>query len=86
MKFRITPLNIVMAMAIVGFILMIIDHTPREAAAFGLLTKLLLGALVLICFVADLIFRFALKQLKRVWIIELAFIVIACLFFLILKK
>jgi len=47
---------------------------------------LILGCLVAVTFVTDLIFRFTLKDIKRIWLIESIFIVITAILMLILQK
>jgi hypothetical protein len=88
MNFRLTPLNIVMAIALAVLVMVLFESTGKGIVSetFSVMAKALLGALVVICFIADLIFRFAIKDLKRIWFIEMAFIAIAFLFFLILQK
>jgi hypothetical protein len=47
---------------------------------------LILGCLILVTFVTDMIFRFTLKDIKRIWVVELIFIFIAAILMLILQK
>ena len=72
MKFRLTPLNIVTALGL-GLL----------GGGFYLL---IIGCLVAVTFVSDMIFRFTLKDLKRIWIVELVFIVLTATIILILQK
>ncbi|MCZ4244465.1 hypothetical protein [Pedobacter punctiformis] len=90
MKLRITPLNIVAAISAVVAIYLFIKPvrlaTPGYSFNFnGLMASLLVG-LVVVSFITDLIFRFTLKDLKRIWIVEMVFIVIAIILMLILQK
>ncbi|MET4081672.1 quinol-cytochrome oxidoreductase complex cytochrome b subunit [Pedobacter sp. UYP30] len=88
MKLRVTPLNIVGAISVAYATYRIINPTQNGALHFntnGILI-LVLGCLAVVTFITDLIFRFTLKSLKRVWIVELIFIVIAIVLMLILQK
>jgi len=87
MKLRITPLNIIGAAAAVSSCYLFL--TPNASYpnmntnglfAWGLLI------LVLVTFITDLIFRFTLKALKRIWIVESIFIVITIILMAILQK
>ncbi|MFF5379934.1 hypothetical protein [Pedobacter suwonensis] len=87
-KLRVTPLNIVGA---IGLGLMVTGLFSEKSMAprqinFSGFYLLILGCLVLVTFVTDLIFRFTLKDIKRIWMVELLFIVIAAILMLILQK
>jgi len=87
-KLRVTPLNIVGA---IGLGLMVTGLFSEKITAPGQINfsgfyLLILGCLVLVTFVTDLIFRFTLKDIKRIWMVELLFIVIAAILMLILQK
>ena len=69
MKLRITPLNIIGAigLGLAAFtILSPKDHAPRHVDFSGFYL-LILGCLILVTFITDLIFRFTLKDLKKIW-------------------
>lgn len=87
MKFRITPLNIVTSLTLAFLVASIFQNKPAgqhfDLSAFY---KFILGCLILVTFITDLIFRFTLKDIKRIWIIELIFIFIAAVLMLILQK
>lgn len=88
MKLRITPLNIIGAagLGLAAFnILSPKDSTPRHIDMSGFYL-LILGCLILVTFVTDLIFRFTLKDLKRIWIVESIFIVITVILMVIIQK
>ncbi|WP_131536943.1 hypothetical protein [Pedobacter nototheniae] len=88
MKLRITPLNIVGA-ASLGLVVVNLFSTNEHAAKrvdFSSFYLLILGCLIVVTFITDLIFRFTLKDLKRIWIVELVFIFIAAILMLILQK
>lgn len=89
MKLRLTPLNIVTAIgiALLGSLLFQPNVDPAEHGVdTGIVYKLLCGTLIVVTVIADLIFRFTVKNLKRIWIIEMAFIIITIIMFLILQK
>lgn len=87
MKFRLTPLNIITAL---GLALLVASFfgpaTGKGQLNFGGFYKWLLLALVVVTFVSDLIFRFALKSLKRIWMVEMLFIAATAILILILQK
>nr|WP_199157996.1 hypothetical protein [Pedobacter sp. ASV2] len=88
MKLRITPLNIVGA-ASLGLVVVNLFSTNEHASKRVDLSSfylLILGCLIVVTFITDLIFRFTLKDLKRIWIVELVFIFIAAILMLILQK
>ena len=88
MNFRVTPLNIVSA---IGLGLVVVNlfseksTAPRHVNMDGFYL-LILGCLILVTFITDMIFRFTLKDIKRIWIVELIFIFIAAILMLILQK
>jgi hypothetical protein len=88
MNFRVTPLNIVSA---IGLGLVIVNLFSEKSAAprhvnLDGFYLLILGCLIVVTFITDMIFRFTLKDIKRIWIVELVFIVIAAVLMLILQK
>ena len=88
MKLRITPLNIIGAAGLGLAAFSIISpkgSTPRHVDMSGFYL-LILGCLILVTFVTDLIFRFTLKDLKRIWIVESIFIVITVILMVIIQK
>ena len=87
MKPRITPLNIISAIAFALLMVSFFQAKPvgRHVDMSGFY-KLILGCLILVTFITDLIFRFALKDLKRIWIIESIFIAITLILIVIIQK
>ena len=61
------------------------DNTPRHIDMSGFYL-LILGCLILVTFITDLIFRFTLKDLKRIWIVESIFILITAILMVIIRK
>ena len=88
MKLRITPLNIISAISL-GLVVVNIfsskSNTPKQIDMSGFYL-LILGCLILVTFITDLVFRFTLKDLKRIWIVESIFIVITVILMVILQK
>lgn len=88
MSLRITPLNIVSAIGLGLVTLNLLSEkttAPRHINMSGFYL-LILGCLILVTFITDLIFRFTLKDIKRIWVVELIFIVIAAVLMVILQK
>jgi hypothetical protein len=86
MKFRLTPFNIVTAFAIALLVILLFQSAPeRQPQMFASnAQKLVLSALVIVSFICDLIFRFSLKTLKKIWVVELVCIAIISIVILIL--
>ncbi|RZL22314.1 hypothetical protein [Pedobacter aquatilis] len=88
MNLRITPLNIVGAVALGLVVVNLLsekDNTPRHIDMSGFYL-VILGCLILVTFITDLIFRFTLKDLKRIWIVESIFVVTTIILMLIIQK
>ena len=87
-KLRITPLNIVAALALAFLIVSFFQPKPiaKGHVDVSSLYKMVLGALVVVSFITDMIFRFIFKELKRIWFVELFFIALTIVLFLILQK
>jgi len=88
MKLRVTPLNIIGAISL-GLVVVNLfstkENSPRQIDMGGFYL-LILGCLVLVTFITDLIFRFTLKDLKKIWIVESVFIFITAVLIVILQK
>ncbi|GAA3963560.1 hypothetical protein GCM10022246_15910 [Pedobacter ginsengiterrae] len=88
MNLRITPLNIVGAVALGLVVVNLLsekDNTPRHIDMSGFYL-VILGCLILVTFITDLIFRFTLKDLKKIWIVESIFVVTTIILMLIIQK
>lgn len=83
MKLRLTPLNIASALLLV---LLISPWLPGAETKTGVANAVLLCVLTLLSFVADILFRSFLRNLKRIWIIELLFIIFAAVLILIIHQ
>ena len=88
MKLRLTPFNIVIAFAIALLIIILFQPTPSGGPQIFAIKaqQWFLLALIVVCFITDLIFRFTLRSLKKIWIVELAFVLLLSILFLILQK
>lgn len=87
MKFRITPLNIVAAIAAcLGVYLLLNPKSSSPNINVNGLVAYLMFLYVLVAFVTDLIFRFTLKKLKKIWLAESLLIVLVVVLMLIFQK
>lgn len=88
MKLRLTPLNIVTALGIAFLVLSFFQPKTTSVGHVQMSTfyQLIFAALIVVTIISDLIFRFALKDLKRIWLIETVFIALTVVIFLILQK
>ena len=86
-KLRITPLNIVAALALAFLVAFFFESKPnRGHVDFSNLYRIVLCGLLVVAFITDMIFRFIFKELKRIWLVEMAFISLTIILFLILQK
>jgi hypothetical protein len=83
MKVKITPLNILLAalLTTLGYLLLFPDEN-----GWRFLGAVSLFILCAVCFIADMIFRFFLKDLKRIWIVEVCFIIFAVVLIVIIRR
>jgi hypothetical protein len=82
MNLRLTPLNIVSSLLIVGTAYLLIY--PNEDWAYpGILSILLLFVL---CFITDIVFRRLIRDLKRIWLFELLFIIFVGFLILLIRS
>lgn len=73
MKLRLTPLNIVIALLLVVVGYQFLDRAINS----NYFSYLYLLLIAFTCFIADMLFRRYSPDLKRIWIIELLFIIFA---------
>lgn len=88
MKVKLTPLNIITALCLVGCVMLLFDNSadvgPVNRAFNGLWIGIcLLGAFI--SFLSDMIFRKFIPVLRNLWVIECAFVVFTLVFLFILK-
>jgi hypothetical protein len=80
---RLTPLNILTSCLLVSIAYLII-YPDREG--WRLLGSISLLVIAVISGIADLLFRRWIKDLKRIWIIEIVFIIFAAISIVIIQK
>jgi hypothetical protein len=88
LKIKLTPLNIVSALALVIAALVLIEKRPPGYNSHINVTGLLTGFCLLvavIAFVSDLIFRKFIPSLKKLWVIEGVLIVFIVILIFIIK-
>jgi hypothetical protein len=83
LKLRLTPLNILTAVLVVSISYLLVDRDTEGWRVLGAIPLVLLAVL---SFITDLIFRRFVKDIKRIWIIELVFIIFATILMLLIQK
>ena len=83
MKLRLTPLNILTSIILVSIAYLLIY---QDAEGWRLLGTVSLIVIAILCFITDLIFRRFVKDLKRIWIIELVFIIFAAVLMVLIGR
>jgi len=81
MRTRVTPLNIASAVLLVMAALPLLGISETFAPAVNFYYYMLL---VVLCVISDLLFRSLLTNLKRIWIVELSFIIFVAIMIWIL--
>lgn len=88
MRLKITPLNILSAMALMLSVVLLVDHkrfvAPNNQNYIGLMVAFCL-LVVFASFLADQVFRKLVPSLGRIWVLELALIALAVITTLVLK-
>ena len=82
MKLRLTPLNIVSSLLLVSIAYQL--FFPDEIG-FNELGSIPLIILLFLSFVSDQIFRRLIPQLKRIWLIELLFLIFVVVLMILIK-
>ena len=82
MKLRLTPLNIVSSLLLVSIAYQL--FLPHEIG-FNELGSITLLILLILSFVTDQIFRRLIPQLKRIWLIELLFLIFVAVLMILIK-
>jgi hypothetical protein len=83
MKIRLTPLNVISSLLIIAIAWLFIFADENGWRKLGAVSLIILWVL---SFVSDIVFRSFLKDLKRIWIIELVFIIFVALLILIIQS
>ena len=82
MNLRLTPLNIVSSVLLVGIAWLLIfpDETGfRELGSIPLIVLLILS------FISDQVFRRLIPELKRIWLIELLFLIFVAVLMVLIR-
>lgn len=83
MNIRLTPLNIVCAVLLFSAVYLIV---LADQEGWRLLGTIPLLVLTVISFAADIFFRRAFVSLKRIWIVELVFIIFAVVLMFLIRQ
>jgi amino acid transporter len=82
-KLRLTPMNIISSVLIVSMAYLFIFADENGWSQLGTVPLLILFVL---SFVSDIIFRRLIKDLKRIWLFELLFIIFVAVLILLIKS
>lgn len=80
---RISPLNILSSILLVGTAYLHLFPSEKNTFLPDLLSVALL---VFLCLITDLIFRSLIKELKRIWLFELVFLIFVGLMIYLIKS
>jgi hypothetical protein len=84
MNLRLTPLNIVSSLLLVSTAYLLIYPDIMVNHAYpGSLSLLLMFVL---CFVSDIVFRRLIRDIKRIWLFELLFIIFVSFLILLIRS
>lgn len=83
MKLRLTPLNMLTSALLVSVVYLLVFRDSEGWRVLGSISLVVLAAL---SFFTDLIFRRFIKDIKRIWIIELLFIIFAAVLMVLLQR
>ncbi len=82
MKLRLTPLNIVTSLLLVSITYLLIF---KDENGFHNLGSIPLIILLILSFIADQVFRRFIPELKRIWLIELLFLIFVAVLIVLIK-
>lgn len=82
MKLRLTPLNIVSSLLIVSMVYLLISPDENRIDRLGSISLIILLILSLI---TDQVFRRFISGLKRIWVIELLFLIFVTVLTILIK-
>ncbi|HXH99066.1 MAG TPA: hypothetical protein VNI52_02270 [Sphingobacteriaceae bacterium] len=83
MKIRVTPLSILLAVLFTATAYYLLFPAKNNGSSSG---GIFLFLFCVICFFTDMIFRYFIKDLKRIWIVEVCFIIFACVLTFVIKR
>jgi hypothetical protein len=82
MKLRLTPLNIVTSLLIVSTIFLPLSQDGNLFRKIGGIPFIIL---VILSFITDQVFRRFIPELKRIWLIELLFLIFVAVLMILIK-
>lgn len=82
MKLRLTPLNIVSSILLVSIAYLLIYPDQNGWRGPGSLPLFLMFAL---SFITDLVFRRLIRDIKRIWLFELVFLIFVAVFMVLIR-
>ena len=82
MNLRLTPLNIVSSLLLVGTAYLLINPNLADRVYPGTISLLLMFVL---CFVTDIVFRRLIREIKRIWLFELLFIIFVAVLMVLIR-
>lgn len=82
MKLRLTPLNIVSAVLLIGMALLLINTDENGWWELGAISLFVLFAL---SFIADLVFRRLIQEIKRIWLFEILFLIFTAVIIVLIR-
>ncbi|HEY1060900.1 MAG TPA: hypothetical protein VGE44_04410 [Daejeonella sp.] len=82
MKLRLTPLNIVTSLLIVSTIFLPLSPDGNLFRKIGGIPFIIL---VILSFITDQVFRRFIPELKRIWLIELLFLIFVAVLIILIK-
>ncbi|WP_207425425.1 hypothetical protein [Pedobacter sp. SYSU D00535] len=83
MKTKLTPLNILTS---AFFVAAIYSLLFPKSGDWGQMGSMPFWIFALFAFISDLIFRTYVKEIKRIWIVEMAFIIFAGVLVILVQK
>ena len=82
MKLRLTPLNILTSLLILSTIWLPLSPDEIGFSKFG---RIPLFILIILCLITDQVFRRYIPELKRIWLIELLFLIFVAVLMILIK-
>jgi hypothetical protein len=82
MKLRLTPLNIVSSLLLVSIAYLLFFPDENGFRELGIIPLIIL---LILCFITDQVFRRFVPQLKRIWLIELLFLIFVIVLMILIK-
>ena len=83
MKLKVSPLNIATSFLLVSAIYLYLFKDAEGWRVLGIIPLLVLAVLA---FISDVFFKTYIRDIKRIWIVELAFIIFAAVLMILIKR